>query len=44
MLCMNDLSFFSWIIVFSHLVFYVYMTVLLYNIFGKGDDLETKDE
>lgn len=47
MLCMNGLSFFSWIIVFLPLVFYTYMTVLLYNIFGKGgdlDDLETKDE
>tara|TARA_Y100000389_G_scaffold99354_1_gene96085 strand:- start:14216 stop:14437 length:222 start_codon:yes stop_codon:yes gene_type:complete len=47
MLCMNGLSFFSWIIVFLPLVFYTYMTLLLYNIFGKGedlDDLETKDE
>jgi len=44
MLCMNGLSFFSWIIVFLPLVFYTYMTLLLYNIFGKGEDLENKKE
>jgi len=41
-LCMNGLSIFSWIIAFLPLIFYTYMTILLYNIFGTGDDLKQK--
>jgi len=37
LLCMNGLSILSWIIAFLPLIFYTYMVILLYSIFGKGE-------
>ena len=37
-LCMNGLSILSWIIAFLPLIFYTYMVILLYSIFGKGQE------
>lgn len=37
-LCMNGLSILSWIIAFLPLIFYTYMVILLYSIFGKGEE------
>ena len=37
LLCMNGLSLLSWIIAFLPLIFYTYMTILLYSIFGTGE-------
>lgn len=36
-LCMSGLSILSWIIAFLPLIFYTYMVILLYSIFGKGE-------
>lgn len=36
-LCMNGLSVLSWVIAFLPLIFYTYMVVLLYTIFGTGE-------
>ena len=42
-LCMNGLSILSWIIAFLPLIFYTYMVVLLYSIFGKGQEDTEKE-
>lgn len=42
-LCMNGLSLLSWIIAFLPLIFYTYMVILLYSIFGKGNN-KTNDK
>ena len=34
---MNGLSILSWIIAFLPLIFYTYMVILLYSMFGKGE-------
>lgn len=36
-LCMSGFSILSWIIAFLPLIFYTYMVILLYSIFGKGE-------
>ena len=40
LLCMNGLSLLSWIIAFLPLIFYTYMTILLYAIFETGDKVK----
>ena len=42
-LCMSGLSILSWIIAFLPLIFYTYMVILLYSIFGKGEK-QTNDK
>lgn len=42
-LCMNGLSILSWIIAFLPLIFYTYMVILLYSIFGKGKNEDKKE-
>lgn len=39
-ICMRGMTIFSWIIVFLPFIFYTYMMILLYNVFG----LEPSDE
>ena len=41
-LCMKGLSLLSWIIAFLPLIFYTYMVILLYSIFGKGYEGDKK--
>ena len=36
-LCLNGLNVLSWIIVFLPLIFYTYIVILLYNLFGLGE-------
>ena len=43
-LCMNGLSILSWIIAFLPLIFYTYMVILLYSIFGKGEENDKKEK
>jgi hypothetical protein len=43
-LCLNDLKIISWIIVFLPFIFYTYMMVLLYNIFGLNVNQKTNSE
>lgn len=42
LLCMNGLSIISWIIAFLPLIFYTYMMILLYYVFGLTPS--TKDK
>lgn len=39
-ICMRGMTIFSWIIVFLPFIFYTYMMILLYNVFG----IEPSDE